>query len=63
MGGLGGIKASFLHSNFCHFEMRCGAPIEKSPLPLPLQDFSHPFEMTPIVLCRFDSTQRLATGY
>jgi len=26
------IKDSFLHSNFCHFEMRCRAPIEKSPL-------------------------------
>ena len=35
-----------LESRFCHFEMRCRAPIGKSPLPFASQDFSHPFEMT-----------------
>ena len=39
-------KTYLLHSNFCHFEMRCGAPIEKSLLHFASLDFSHPFEMT-----------------
>ncbi len=35
-----------MESRFCHFEMRCRAPIGKFPLPFASQDFSHRFEMT-----------------